>query len=273
MAISGCALPVLVLGMIGCGSDDYCRWEPAPYDRKWNEAKKRELGLSGTTSSTCASPQHATKLSDANAAPRLQFLMPGTRHGLAVLVPQDIWQSTAVPSAYNVNSFAEIAVTAPLAARTSASAGKTVSQYAPRSPQLLYKADYDANKVLVYDPVANSVTANVVVGTHPRGLAATPDGSQVWVVGGFFARLVYYVFLYPALFFVLFFFFFFFWAGVFFLVGVFRFFCFFFLFCLWFFFFFFFFFFSIILYYFFLFFFFFLRPFFLLFLGGGVLVF
>jgi YVTN family beta-propeller protein len=94
------------------------------------------------------------------------------------------WQIATVPTGYNVNSYGDLVLQGPLQANSSNSGkarfGPRV-QYSPPSSAMLYKAAYDTNSVIVLDPSATTLAATIPVGTHPRGLAGTPDGKQVWV--------------------------------------------------------------------------------------------
>jgi YVTN family beta-propeller protein len=58
---------------------------------------------------------------------------------------------------------------------------QTSPQYVPQPAPLLYKTGANTNTVVVLDPSSTTVVATIPVGTHPRGLAGTPDGKQVWV--------------------------------------------------------------------------------------------
>jgi YVTN family beta-propeller protein len=49
----------------------------------------------------------------------------------------------------------------------------------------VYVANFDANTVSVIDTATNTVIATIPVGTSPRGVAVTPDGSTVYVSNTF----------------------------------------------------------------------------------------
>jgi len=58
---------------------------------------------------------------------------------------------------------------------------QTSSQYTLNPAPLVYETGANTNTVVVLDPSSLTVSATIPVGTHPRGLAGTPDGTELWV--------------------------------------------------------------------------------------------
>lgn len=57
----------------------------------------------------------------------------------------------------------------------------TASSAAFNPIQYLYSTNQNDNTVSVIDPISNEVVKTIAVGAEPRGLAVSPDGTQVWV--------------------------------------------------------------------------------------------
>lgn len=179
-AATAITLLLLFLGMASCGV--YCTsdQESAVTQALWGWGD--DLLVSGAINSSQGgnqgSNQHGAIINPAPTNPNVKFQPLGLQRWIS-LAPQAIWQSSPVAAAYNVATYAETAVIPPMTLQNSTSASS--SRYAPKSAILLYKAAYDTNSVLAYNPKTNTIAGTIPVGTHPRGLAATPDGTQVWV--------------------------------------------------------------------------------------------
>ncbi len=102
------------------------------------------------------------------------------------------WQSAPLPDKYTVNSEGQLVWKGGLSASTGGatanrsgftplSQAQAPAQYSPQPAALVYKAGANTNTVIVLDPSTLAIVGNVAVGTHPRGLAGTPDGTQLWV--------------------------------------------------------------------------------------------
>src|SRR5262245_7172177 len=55
------------------------------------------------------------------------------------------------------------------------------SAAAAQAAPFAYITNFNSASVSVIDTATNTVTATVAVGSHPRGVAVTPDGSRVYI--------------------------------------------------------------------------------------------